>query len=268
MTTSSNFSATDGDAYELQMGRWSRLLARPFLEFAGAKDGERVLDVGSGTGSLTFALAEACPTSAISALDFSPAYVDYAKAHNRHRHIEFRVGDACALPYADASFDRVMSMLMLQFVPQTQQAVAEMARVARPGATVAAAVWDARGGFVANRIFWDTAAVLSPKARDLRARAFTRPMSRPGELAAAGSAAGLQSVTQAELSIRMDFSSFEDFWSPYLGAQGPIADYVLGLAEAERARLKEQVRLAYLDGEADGPRSYKATAWAVKGIKG
>jgi SAM-dependent methyltransferase len=268
MQTASNFSATNGDAYERQMGRWSRLLARHFLEFAGAKDGERVLEVGSGTGSLTFALAEACPAATLSALDFSPAYVAFAQSRNRHRHIEFRVGDAGALPYADLSFDRVLSMLMLQFVPQAERAIAEMARVARPGATVAAAVWDGRGGFVANRIFWDTAAVLSPRAKELRARAFTRPMSRPGELAAAWSAVGLQSVTQAELSIRMTFSSFDDFWSPYLGAQGPIADYVLGLAEAERAQLKEQVRQAYMDGEADGPRSYKATAWAVKGTKG
>ncbi len=267
MSTSSTFSASNGEAYELQMGRWSRLLAKPFLEFAGTKDGERVLDVGCGTGSLTFALAEKCEVASINAVDFSPSYVEFAKSRNHNSRIEFRVGDACALPFPHHSFDTVLSLLMLHFVPQAERAIAEMARVARPGAVVAAAVWDARGGFVANRIFWDVAAVLSSRANDLRAINYTRPMTRPDELAQAWSAAGLHTVTQTELSIRMKFSSFDDYWAPYLGAQGPTAEYLVSLAPDERAKLSEHVRQAYLDGEPDGSRSYSATAWAVRGTK-
>lgn len=89
--------------------------------------------------------------------------------------ITFEVGDACALGLPNHSFDRVLSLLVLHFVPNTEQAIAEMLRVARPGAVVAAAVWDARGGFVANRIFFDTAAALDPKAAERRARNYTRP---------------------------------------------------------------------------------------------
>jgi hypothetical protein len=156
--------------------------------------------------------------------------------------------------------------LMLHFVPAAPAAVAEMRRVARPGAVVAAAVWDARGGVVAHRIFLDTAAALDPQADALRARNCTRPMTRPGELAAAWQEAGLQDIGETTLTIRMDYADFEDFWGPYLGRQGPAADYVAGLDPAAVSRLWEHVRRAYLDGEPDGPRSYAATAWAVRGI--
>ena len=64
----------------------------------------------------------------------------------------------------------------------------------------------------------------------------------------------------------MDFADFEDFWTPYLGRQGPAASYVSGLDPAAQARLRDLVRRAYLDAEPDGPRSYAATAWVVRGV--
>jgi hypothetical protein len=131
---------------------------------------------------------------------------------------------------------------------------------------VGAAVWDARGGFVANRIFFDTAAVLDPKANERRARNYTRPMTRPGELADAWRTAGFTDVVDTTLNIRMEYASFEDYWAPYVGKDGPQAEYVAALSESERTRLREAVRLAYVDGEPDGPRSYAALAWAVMGI--
>jgi SAM-dependent methyltransferase len=261
----STFNAADGGGYELLMGRWSKRLADPFLEFAGVADGERVLDVGCGTGSLTFMLARRAGVRSISGIDYSMAYIDYAKRLSSDQRIEFRAGDACSLPFLDATFDRVLALLVLHFVAQPERAVAEMCRVARPGATVAAAVWDARGGFVANRIFWDTAVMLDPGANARRARTFTRPMSRPGELAAAWRGAGMADVHDTSLAIRMEFASFDDYWSPYTAKDGPIAEYVATLDEPARARLRDAVRLAYLDGDPDGARSYAATAWAVRG---
>src|SRR5262245_14841050 len=151
MTVSSTFVAADGDGYELQMGRWSRRLAGPFLDFVGTANGECVLDVGCGTGRLAFALAERCQFKQLRGIDFSPAYIEYATRHTRDPSIVFQVGDACALDIPDHSFDRVLSQLMLHFVPRAEQAIAEMRRVARPGAMVGAAVWDTRGGFVASR---------------------------------------------------------------------------------------------------------------------
>jgi ubiquinone/menaquinone biosynthesis C-methylase UbiE len=266
VAASSTFVAADGDGYELLMGRWSRRLCEPFLDFVGTEPGESILDVGCGTGCLAEALIRRSSFGHLRGVDFSPVYVDHAASRIRDPRVKFEIGDACALTLPDGSFDRVLSLLVLHFVPQAERAVAEMRRVARPGAVVAAAVWDARGGFVASRIFFDTAAALDPKAVERRARSYTRPMTRPGELANAWRAAGFAQVSEATLGIRMEFASFEDYWAPYEGKDGPGAEYMATLSATDRTKLREAVRLAYVDGEADGPRSYAALAWAVKGI--
>jgi len=265
VTLSSTFKAADADGYEMLMGRWSGQLAVPFLDFVGVADGESVLDVGCGTGRLTFELVERSNLKQVQGVDLADVYIEHARRQNRDPRVRFNVGDACALPYPDKSFDRVLSLLMLHFVPRADQAIAEMRRVARPGAVVGASVWDARGGFVATRMFFDTAAVLDPKADERRARSYTRPMTRPGELANAWRAAGFIDVVETSLSIRMEFASFEDYWTPYTGTDGPQAEYIATLDEAERTRLQQAVERAYIDGEPDGPRSYAAIAWAVKG---
>lgn len=266
MPVSSTFVATDGDGYELTMGRWSRLLAEPFLDFVGTADHRRVLDLGCGTGHLAAAIARRSEPSEVHAVDLSAVYVEYAKARHPDARLVFRTGDACALDAPGGSFDQVLSLLMLHFVPRTDDAIAEMRRVARPGAVVGAAVWDVRGGMVANRMFFDTAAALDPRGGERRARNYTRPMTRPGELAAAWRRAGLLDVTETLLGIRMEFASFADYWAPYRGGEGPGAEYVGALTDAERDRLETALRAAYLDGEPDGPRSYAALAWAVKGL--
>ena len=265
MASSTTFVAADGDGYERLMGRWSRRLALPFVDFVGTASGERVLDVGCGTGHLAFAVAAATRAHEIVGIDLSPAYVQHATQHNADPRIAFRVGDACALPLPDGGFDRVLSLLVLHFVPNAVQAIAERRRVAKPGAVVAAAVWDVRGGFVANRMFFDTAAALDPRAVERRARNLSRPMTRPGELKAAWQAAGLADVEETTLGIRMAFESFADYWAPYEGKDGPGAEYVATLNGDERTALREAVQAAYLAGDADGPRSFAAIAWAVKG---
>jgi ubiquinone/menaquinone biosynthesis C-methylase UbiE len=263
--STSTFVAHDAGGYERMMGRWSRRLAGPFLDFVGLADGERVLDVGCGTGHLAGAVAAGSAPQAVHAIDLSAAYVDGARAAYPDPRITFSVGDACAMDFPDAHFDRVLSLLVLHFVPQPERAVGQMRRVARPGAVVGAAVWDGRGGFIANRMFFDTAAALDPRARERRARNYTRPMTRPGELAKAWQDAGFEDVVDTSLGIRMTFTSFDDYWSPYLGKDGPGAEYVGSLTSDERGRLEDAMRAAYLDGEPDGPRSYAALAWAVKG---
>ncbi len=248
------------------MGRWSRRLAPAFIRFAGTTGALRVLDVGCGTGSLSLCVVQNPDVVSVHGLDISAAYVEYAARRSDDSRLDFRVGDACALPFADASFDHAVSMLVLQFVPRADLAVREMRRVTRPGGTVAAATWDTRGGFIALRMIYDAAAILDPNGQRARAAAYTRPMSRPGELARVWNDAGLTNVVQDALTIRMEFASFADFWAPVAGRDGPVAEYVGTLGADARERLREAVRLAYLDGETDGARSYAATAWVVKGI--
>lgn len=268
MSKSSTFLSTNGDGYELNMGRWSRRLAQPFLAFTGLANNEHILDVGCGTGQLALAIAAhpSATAATVYGVDYSPIYVDYARKRSTNPQLHFAAGDACALGLPSGRFDRALSMLVLHFVPHAQQAIAEMRRVTKPGGVVAATVWDSRGGAVANRMFFDTAAMVDPSGAKRRASNFTRPMTRPGELAAAFHATGLQNVTETVLAIRMEFTSFADYWAPYLGKDGSIADYVNSLEPATRDQLREAVKAAYLDGEADGPRSYAALAWAAKGI--
>jgi SAM-dependent methyltransferase len=265
MTITSTFSSSDGEAYELQMGRWSRCLAPLFVSFAGTTGAVRVLDVGCGTGNLSSCLAQDREIVSVQGVDMSVAYVEYAKRRNSDPRVEFQVADACTLPLLDASVDCAVSMLMLQFIPQPDLAVREMRRVTRRGGTVAAATWDTRGGLAAMRMIYDLAAMLDDNGAKARAAAYTKPMSRPGDLARTWQRVGLTNVVQDTRTIRMEFASFADFWEPVEGTEGPVAQYFRTLDADVKVRLREMVRLAYLDGEADGDRSYAATAWVAKG---
>jgi ubiquinone/menaquinone biosynthesis C-methylase UbiE len=262
----SSFNVHSADGYEQLMGRWSRRLAPLLIEFAGLKDGERVLDVGCGTGSLTFALPRAANLEKIEAIDHSPVFVDEAKRRNTDPRISIREADACALPFQDSYFDRAISMLVLHFVPETGRAVSEMSRVVRPGGVVAAAVWDHLGGLPCMRMMWDTVAAMSEKARQARSRYLFQPMMRPGEMKQCFIGRSLLDVKETSLLIRMDYQSFDDYWAPFAAGEGPMGKFVSGLSPSEREQAEAAVRAAYEGGEPDGPRSFAAVAWACRGV--
>jgi SAM-dependent methyltransferase len=265
MSGSSTFLATDGNDYEAQMGRWSKRLAPLLIDFAAISAGSSILDAGCGTGSLTFALASNPHIGLVTGVDLSTAYIDHASRHREDPRVRFEVGDVTRLRFEDAGFDHTLSSLVLQFVSEPDRAVREMRRVTRSGGTVAAATWDTRGGVVVQRMFFDTAAVIDPNAARHRAAVCTRAMSRSDGLLGAWHNAGLVNVEMATLTIRMDFESFLDFWSSIDGRDGPYAGYLGTLADDNKRTLRRLVEAAYFDGEPDGPRSYAATAWAVKG---
>src|SRR5438309_8087885 len=130
----SMFNARDADNYERLMGRWSRRLAPLFIEHAGIADGENVIEVGCGTGSLTFTLPQKAALGRLTAVDHSEIYLAAAKTKNKDARISLEQGDGCALRFPDASFDRALSMLVLPSVlPEPELMVAEMRRVTRPG---------------------------------------------------------------------------------------------------------------------------------------
>jgi ubiquinone/menaquinone biosynthesis C-methylase UbiE len=127
-----------GVLYEPYVGRWSRLVARELLKWLSIPAQKDWLDVGCGTGALSQIILEHGLPHAIKGIDSSAGFLAYAKAHVDSARVTFEVGDAQALPIESASFDAVVSGLVVNFVPQPLRAVAEMARVARPGGTVAA----------------------------------------------------------------------------------------------------------------------------------
>jgi ubiquinone/menaquinone biosynthesis C-methylase UbiE len=262
---SSTFVAVDAAQYEQMMGRWSRDLAALFIEFAGVRDGESVLDVGCGTGSLTYALLDAARGLRLTGIDQAPVFLDAARAKPKAASVRFKQGDATALPFEDASFDRALSLLVLHFVPESQRALAEMRRVVKPGGTVGAAVWDGGGGYLAQRLFWDTAACLVPSGEEGRKRACSRPLARKGEMRAAFIECGFSDVLDTTLTIRMNYAGFADYWGPIAAGEGPLGAFFQKLEVKERATVERGVRSAFEGGAPDGPRSFIASAWACAG---
>src|SRR5262245_31158609 len=145
----------DADGYDRFMARWSRLLARSFVAFCDVRDGDAILDVGCGTGALSFALCELTNAGRVTGIDPSQAYVSRARTNAEDPRLRFEAGDATRLKFPDASFDKTLSALVLNFIADPQTAVREMIRVTRPAGVVAATVWDYAGGMQMLRVFWD-----------------------------------------------------------------------------------------------------------------
>src|SRR5246127_3445554 len=262
----SMFNARDASNYERLMGRWSRRLAPLFIEHAGIADGENVIEVGCGTGSLTFTLPQRAALGRLTAIDHSEIYLAGAKAKNTDPRIDLEQGDACALRFPDASFDRALSMLVLPSVlPQPELMVAEMRRVTRPGGVVAAAFGDSPGGSPSQRMVWDTAAALDEAAAETRDRTMGRPIYAPGALERVWAEAGLVDINQRSLMIRMDFADFADYWQPFASGEGALGAYIATLGDGARDRLEYHLREAYLTGRPDGARSFVAVALSCRG---
>jgi SAM-dependent methyltransferase len=263
--TTTTFVATDAAAYEHFMGRWSQRLAPLFVEFVGAHAGEQVLDVGCGTGNLTLALAHA-RVEAVVGIDPSSPYVEFARSRTSDPAIRFDVGDGTALPYGDGTFDRSVSMLVLDVVPDATAVATEMCRVTRPGGTVAGLVNDFRCGYPAFTILWDTAAVLDPGFGQLRDHLVAKRTGWPGGLAELWHATGLTTVQESRLSIAFEFRSFVDYWSTFTTGQGKTGGHLMSLSEPKRQEIERHVRTAYLCGQSDGPRAFTTTFWVVRGV--
>jgi SAM-dependent methyltransferase len=252
------------EAYERFMGRWSRRLAHAFVTFASMGDARSVLDVGCGTGALALTIAEVVPSVRLTGVDPSSAYVAAAQARAPRDRVRFVVGNAQALELPSATFDRTLSMLAMNFFPDPVAGLREMIRVTRPDGVVAAAVWDYGDGMEMLRVFWDEAVALDPgiAARDER----HMKLSKQGELGSLWRANALDRVEEQPLVVELAFASFDDYWSPFLGGQGPAGAYVTSRAESPRVALEARLRARLLGARADGPFTLHARAWAVKGV--
>ncbi len=236
------------------MGRYSVPLGPLFADFAGA-DG-RVLDVGCGPGALTAELVRRLGEEAVFAVDPSQPFVDAVR--ERHPGVTIERAPAERLPFADDEFDAALAQLVVHFMTDPVAGLTEMARVTRGGGVVAATVWDHGGGQGPLSTYWEAVRELNPDVDDESQLAG----ARGGDLSRLFRKAGLQDIVETELWVSVEHATFDDWWEPYMLGVGPAGDFVTGLDEEGRSRLRAlcQERLP------EAPFELRACAWAARGL--
>jgi SAM-dependent methyltransferase len=174
--------------------------------------------------------------------------------------VDYRTAGAQALPFPNASFDVAVMALVIAFVPDAAQAVAEMTRVVRPGGTVATYMWD----------FTSSGSPVSAFSVAMRSLGLDPPnpphpeASRSDALQEFWHGAGLESIEERLISITVAFSNFEDFWDSNRVPAGPVGKAIVAMSVAAqdelRARLREQLPIA-----TDGSITFESRANAIKG---
>jgi len=249
----------DGAAYEDFMGRWSQLAGEQFLGWLAPPAGQRWLDVGCGNGAFSEMLVQRCAPAAVQGIDPSEAQLVYARQRPGAAAARFDLGDAMALPYADAAFDAAVMALVIFFVPEPARGVAEMVRVVRPGGRVSAYAWDILGGgFPFAVVQQEMAALGTPPLWPPSVEA-----ARMESLRALWHEAGLRSVETLSITVQRRFSNFDSFWA--LAQTGPrLSPKLAGLSDAERDLLRARVQ-ARLPAAPDGSVTCTARANAIHG---
>ena len=249
------FSAP-AEHYDRFMGRYAPTLTPALADAADVAAGMRVLDVGCGPGGLTAELATRVGADHVAAIDPAPQFA--AACRERHPGADVREGVAEALPWDDDSFDAALSSLVVAFMGDPAQGVREMARVTRPGGTVAACMWDLdKGGMTMLRTFWTAVHTVQPEAGGEH----RLPGTAEGGIASLMRDAGLTDVRDGALMARADYTGFDDFWEPFTLAVGPAGEHLRSLDDDRQARVREACRTAL----PEGPFSLDARAWFARG---
>ncbi len=254
-----------GAAYDPYVGRWSRLIAQQFIEWLSIPSGRRWLDVGCGTGALTQTILRDAAPSHVHGVDAAPDYLDFARQQTADDRATFQLGDAQSLPVETAAFHATVSGLMLNFLLRPEQALAEMARATQAGGVVAVYVWDYAGRMQFMRHFWNAAAANDPSAATFD-EGLRFPLCQPDTLATLFQSTGLSNVETRAIDVWTVFRDFDDYWSPFLGGQGPAPGYLTTLDKTARAALRERIRAA-LPFACDGSIPLMARAWTVRGFR-
>jgi SAM-dependent methyltransferase len=256
----------NGASYEYYIGRWSKLVAHQFLNWLDVSSGAQWLDIGCGTGILSQTILDAASPKTVMGIDSSEEYIEFASEHIQNIRVSFHVGDAQALPVDSCSYDAAVSGLVLNFVPQPNQALSEMVRAVRIGGIVAAYIWDYAGQMQPIRYFWNAAVAMDKKVLALdEGQRF--PLCQPERLRQLfQNNAHLENVEIRAIDIPTIFPNFDDYWSPFLGSQGPAPSYITSISEERRVSLRECLR-QILPIAPDGSIHLIARAWAICGLR-
>ena len=256
---------TSGEHYDQWMGRWSRLLAREFLEWLDLPAGLRWIDVCCGSGMVTEAIIERSAPASVEGVDASAEQIRFAGEHRADSNVTFQIADATALPFADSSFDVAVCGLGLNYVPNPARALEEFRRVIRAGGTVGAYVWDYAHGARFVREFWDAAIAIDSEAGSFD-QALRFPMCTQEGLRSLFEQANLEEIGVRALDVVTRFSDFDNYWEPLLTGQGSAPNYLATRDEQMRTAIRERLR-ATLPRNRQGAIELPARAWAIRGKK-
>lgn len=264
MTSKNIFS--NAVSYEHYVGRWSRLVAQRFVAWLAVTPESAWLDVGSGTGVLTQVILEDASPAKIVGVDFSEEYIGFARGRIDDERVEFKIGDAINFVPGSQQFDAAVAGLVLNFVTSPEHVIKNMSQAVRRGGVVAAYVWDYGGEMEMMRHFWDAAALVDPSSQEADAgQRFA--ICKPDNLRALFESLNLTEVNVVPIDIQTQFKNFDDYWLPFLGAQGSVSKYLRELNDETRAALYNQLQ-QQLPTAQDGSISLLARAWTVKGENG
>jgi SAM-dependent methyltransferase len=241
------------ESYDRFMGRYSKKLAAQMADLARVAAGQRVLDVGSGTGMLTDELLGR--TENVSAIDPSEPFV--VTLRERHPDLDVQLGAAEELPYEDGTFDAALAQLVVHFMSDPVRGLAEMARVTRDDGVVAACVWDHEGGQTPIASFWQAARELDPDVHDESGLAG----GRAGHLTQLFEEAGLRDVEETALAVRGEHLTFEDWWQPFTLGVGPAGAYFQELPPEQQQQIEQRCRELL-----PPPITLETRAWAARGL--
>jgi SAM-dependent methyltransferase len=233
----------DSDAaYDRFMGRFSHRLAPLFADFVGVQPGQRVLDIGAGTGALLGELVRR--SAAAAAIEPSQAFVD--ALHARFPGVDIRAAKAESLPWPDETFDAALAQLVVSFMSDASAGVREMRRVA---GTVAVCTWDRDG-----------MEMLAAIRRTRHALGFEDEPDRyrtPEELERL-----LEGAEIEPLAVESEYADFEDFWKAVVGGAGPAGVWAASLDGEQRTAARTELHRQL--GEPNGPFTLTGRAWAAK----
>ena len=260
MANNPNFF-TDGQAYERQTGRWSRVVGERFIQWLALPSGLAWLDVGCGTGAFTELIIERSAPKQVNGIDPAEDQIAYAKTRPVARNAALRVGSALALPYVNKEFDVAAMALVITFIPTPGKAVSEMSRVVKPGGTVATYIWDFFGrGFPQHPL------VEALKAMNAEPpRLPTIENSRSEALTGFFKQAELDQITTTSIEITVSYANFDDYWSAQTALENPVVQSVRKMSGSDVERLKAYLR-EHLPKDGNGRIAYSARANAVKGL--
>jgi SAM-dependent methyltransferase len=249
--------------YDRFVGRYSPELARAMCEAAGVEPGQRVLDVGCGSGALVERLGSILGRENVAGVDPSEPFAEAARAKVPGARIE--VGSAESLPFRDGEFDATLSQLVVNFLTDPDQGLREMTRVTRPGGVVAGCVWDYGDGMTMLRTFWDAAAALDPERAAPVRESRTMRFATPDELAALWRNSALDAVEVSPIVVEAAYDDFDDLWAPFPTGVGPAGAYAASLEASEQAELREE--FARRLGSPEGAFTLSARAWCATGTR-